>query len=151
MYPTKFEHSLWRFDEIQFAVQSGRIYLDPPYCGCNDYGLQTVKESLKFWEIGMFPTLFFKVMSTGKWLEQHPGCNCPFQPLDVVTDVFVRYAMACKEKIVDAKLLSALEENRLLDGQIDVYSVPLSVFEKDEMFYRLAVNYHRTALNDFEM
>lgn len=151
MQPTKFEHSIWSFDEIRLAVQSGRIYLNPSHCGYNDYGLQQIKESLKFWEIGMFPTLFFKIMSTDKWLEQHPDCNCPFQPLDVVTDAFVRDVIACKEGVVDAKLLSALEENKLLDSQIDVYSIPLSAFEKNEMFYRLAVNHHRTALNDFEM
>ena len=151
MQPTKFEHSLWSFEEIQFAVERGRIYLDPPYCGCNDYGLETIKGCMQFWEIGMFPTLFFKQMSTGKWLREHPGCNCPFQPLDVVSDALVRYICACKERMIDTGKLSVLETNRLMDSQIDVYTIPLCEFEKGEMFYRLAVNHHRTALNDFDI
>ena len=154
-----FEKVTWSFYEVYRAVKKGTIYLDPPYQGCNELGLSTVKNCMKFWEIRMYPDLFFIQNSNPKWLTAHPEYEekriCPYQPLDVVTDAFVRYVCVCEEKILKADEdypvdMTPLEINRVEDGQIQGYYIPRSDFELDEEFYRLAVNHHRTCLDDFD-
>lgn len=155
-----FEKVTWTFYELYKAVKKGIIYLDPPYQGCNELGLTTVKNCMKFWEIGMYPDLFFIQNSNAKWLKDHPEYEekrlCPYQPLDVVTDAFVRYVCVCEEKILKADKdyaveMTPLEINRIEDGQVQGHSIPRYDFELDEYFYRLAVNHHRTSLDDFDI
>lgn len=151
-----FEKVTWRFEEIYRAVKKGAIYLDPPYKGClNDYTLASVKNCMKFWEIGIFPTLFFVQNSNPKWFEEHPEYaekrTCPYQPLDDTTDVFIRYLCICEEKILQAdENLTPLEINRMEDSYIQGCSIPRWDFEQDEQFYRLAVNHHRTSLDKYD-
>lgn len=155
-----FDKVTWSFYEIYRAVKKGTIYLDPPYQGCNELGLSTVKNCMKFWEIRMYPDLFFIQNSNPKWLAAHPEYEekriCPYQPLDVVTDAFVRYVCVCEEKILKAEEdysvgMTPLEINKVEDGQIQGYYIPRYDFELDEEFYRLAVNHHRTCLDDFDV
>lgn len=153
-----FEKVTWTFYEIYRAVKKGTIYLDPPYQGCNEIGVSTVKNCMKFWEIGMYPDIFFIQNSNSKWLEVHPEYEerrtCPYQPLDTATDAFVRYVCVCEEKILKAEEdypvdMTPLEINRIENGQIQGYSIPRYNFELDEEFYRLAVNHHRTSLDEY--